>query len=68
MVCDGTYRHNFLITSGPDNISCLFNEMLEDEKMAESTNPITLPRLKKIAGQIFLSTKGAMRMSGLSSP
>ena len=39
MVCDGTYRHIFLITSGPDKISCLFNEIWGDEKMAENTKP-----------------------------
>ena len=37
MVCDGSNRHIFLITSGPDKISCLFNEILEDRKMAENT-------------------------------
>jgi len=30
--------------------------------------PIPLARLKKITGQIFLSTRGAKRMSGSSSP
>jgi hypothetical protein len=39
MVCEGTYRHIFLITSGPDKISCLFNEILGCEKMAENTKP-----------------------------
>ena len=39
MVCDGTYRHTFLITSGPDKISCLFNEFLGGEKMAKNAKP-----------------------------
>jgi adenylate cyclase len=39
MVCDGTYRHTFLITSGRDKISCLFNEFLGGVKMAKNAKP-----------------------------
>ena len=39
MGCNGTYRYIFLTASGPDKISCLFKEILGDQKMAESTKP-----------------------------
>ena len=44
MVSDGTYRQIFFIISGPDKISCLFNEISGDEKMTESAklHPITI--------------------------
>jgi len=44
----------------------LFLRFLEEEKntMKGLAEPIYLPRPKKIAGRIFLSTRGAKRMSG----
>ena len=39
MVCDGSYRHIFLIIFSPGKISCLFNKISGDEKMAENTKP-----------------------------
>jgi len=39
MVCDGTYRHIFLVTSGPDKISCVFNEILRGGKLANNAKP-----------------------------
>jgi hypothetical protein len=39
MVRDGTYRHIFLITSGPDRNSFTFNKILWGEKMAKNANP-----------------------------
>ena len=39
MVCDGTYRDTFLITSGPDKISYVFNEILWGGQMAKNARP-----------------------------
>jgi adenylate cyclase len=39
MVCDGTYRHIFLFTSGPDKNSFIFKKVLWGGKMAGNANP-----------------------------
>jgi adenylate cyclase len=39
MVCDGTYRHIFLVTSGPEKNSFTFNKILRGRKMARNAKP-----------------------------